>query len=747
MSASVLLGASKPELVVTINEESKARQNYMGMLMKKATFILVSGTFLSSVSIVAVLAQTAATPHIEARITQRIDESAQHLLAGNTRSEATTANDRGKVADTYALNHMMLQLQRSPAQEQAFKGFIDTLHDSKSPNFQKWLSADQIGERYGVAQSDIDKVTGWLEAKGFTVNSIFPSRMTIDFSGNAGQVSSAFHTEIHKLSVEGKDHIGNMSDPEIPEALAPVVAGVVSLSDFKPRAMRRAAQKPRPDYTATSNGSVYRAVVPGDLATIYDLNPLFTSGVTGQGQTIAVIEDSDLYSSADWTTFRTTFGLSQYTTGTLTSSHPAPRTGRTNCAAPGVTTDDVEAALDAEWASASAPGAAVLVAACADSNTTFGLFIATQNLLNATAPPSIISMSYGECEAYIGATLNASITTMFQQAVAEGVSVFVSSGDNGAAGCDGNVTAATHGIGVSGFASTAYNVAVGGTDFSDFVNHTASTYWNSTNTSTFNSAISYIPEIPWNASCAGSVLSNYMGYSTGYGSGGYCASALAAQYGDQVVAAGSGGPSGCATGVPASSGVVGGTCQGYAKPSWQTGVSGIPADGVRGLPDVSMFASSGVFNRFYVFCFTDTSNGGYACTGAPLNWSGAGGTSFAAPILAGIQALVNQKMGALQGNPNPVYYKLAASSFAGSVFHPITTGDIAVNCAEGVDCFSPTFQGRGRGANYFFPGNGVLSTSSQSLSPAFSATNGWNFATGLGSVDANNLVTNWKSGQ
>jgi subtilase family serine protease len=347
-----------------------------------------------------------------------------------------------------------------------------------------------------------------------------------------------------------------------------------------------------------------------------------------------------------------------------------------------------------------------------------------------------------------GVAANAAYNSTYQQAVAEGVSVFVASGDAGAAACDHNLSVATHGIGVNSSSSTPYNVAVGGTDFADTSLGTTSTYWGSTNSSTYGSALSYIPEIPWNESCAGAILATYLHYSVGYGPDGFCGSTRAQQSGYFTTGAGGGGPSGCASGVPATNRVVGGSCKGYPKPAWQTGVPGIPNDGVRDLPDVSLFAAAGLWGHYYVFCYTDPSNGGTPCTGAPRNWTRAGGTSFSAPILAGIQALVNQKMGGAQGNPNPVYYKLAASSVASSVFHSITTGDIAVNCSGEINCFGSGFEGRGRGtSSTAFGGNGGLSTSSQTYIPAFAAASGWNFATGLGSVDAYNLILNWSKGQ
>jgi subtilase family serine protease len=644
------------------------------------------------------------------------------------------------------MNHMLMELKRSPERELALAAFIDQQHDSKSSNFHQWLTPAEFGRSYGPAPSDIEKVSEWLRSGGFTVNTIYPSGATIDFTGTAGQVASAFHTEIHKLSVNGKNHIANMTDPRIPEALAPVVAGIVSLHDFMPRKMIR----PRAQYTVAQDGATYQLVVPGDLATIYDLNAAFAAGYTGEGQTIAVVEDSNLYSSDDWNTFRSTFGLSKYTSGSLETIHPASQNGVSNCSDPGANTDDDETTADAEWSSAAAPNAKIAVATCADTSTTFGGLIAITNLINAGSPPQIISVSYGSCEALNGAAANLTYNAAFQQAVSEGVSVFVAAGDSGAASCDGDYgfNAAAHGISVSGFASTPYNVAVGGTDFGDTYQNTASTYWSSTNSSTYGSALSYVPEIPWNDSCAGSILAVYSGYSVGYGAAGFCGSTLAQQEGFLELGAGSGGPSGCATGTPSENLVVSGSCQGYAKPSWQTGVSGIAKDGVRDLPDIAMFAATGVWGHYYSVCFSDVSNGGAACTGAPVNWGGAGGTSFASPVSAGIQALVNQKMGGAQGNPNPVYYKLAASSAASSVFHSITKGDTAVNCSGDISCFGEGFVGRGRDATgTLFTGNGGLSTTTATYTPAFGAASGYSFATGLGSLDGYNLILNWSKGQ
>ena len=635
---------------------------------------------------------------------------------------------------------MLLALKRSPEREQALENFIEQQQDSQSPNFHKWLTAVQLGQLYGPAQQDIDSVTGWLSSNGFTVNTVHPSGMMIDFSGTAGQVLAAFHTEIHSLSVSGKAHIANMSDPQIPVALAPVITGILSLNDFFARPMVEHIK----NLTGTLNSIPVQLVTPADLATIYDFNPAFSAGITGKGQTIAVVEDSNLFRTSDWTTFRSTFGLSGHTSGSLATVHPG------GCSNPGVTGSDDETTVDAEWATAAAPDATIMVASCADTQTTLGPVTAVQNLLSSSALPQIISVSFGVCEASMGTAMNAGINTMYQQAVSQGVSVFVASGDSGPAACDRDFPAATHGIGISGLASTPYNVAVGGTDFADSYQNLNSTYWSATNSSTYGSAVSYIPEIPWNVSCMSSISATFFNFAVGYGPSGLCGSEIAELGTFGGVAGGSGGPSGCATGVPSENSTVSGSCKGYAKPSWQTGVSGIPNDGVRDIPDVSLFSSSGFWGHYYILCFTDSTNGGVPCTGNPVNWAGEGGTSFATPIMAGIQALVNQQLGGgTQGNPNPVYYKLAASSVASSVFHPITKGDIAVNCAGNVSCFGQGFVGRGRTS--FETGdisaNGGLSTTSGSYTPAFAAGSGYNLATGLGSVDAFNLIMNWTKGQ
>jgi len=651
-------------------------------------------------------------------LTEKIDENKLVTLRGNTRPEALNSkSDRGRVDDAFPMTHMLLQLRRPPELEQEFEEFIEQLTDKSSPNFRHWLMPAKQGQLYGPAQADLDTITAWLGSHGFAVDYTYANGMVMDVSGTAGQIREAFHTEIHKLDVQGESHYANIRDPKIPAALAPIIVGFVSMHNFKPQAMN----KPRVEYTFSGCGGSCYSLAPADFQVIYNLNPLYRLGLTGTGQTIVVVEDSDTYGT-DVATYRSTF-LSNYA-GKVTTVHPS---GSDSCTDPGTNAADGEADIDAEVASAIAPNATIEVASCADT-ATFGGLLAVENLVNSAAPPAIISMSYGECETFNGAASNAAFNSAFQTGAAAGVSIFASAGDSGASSCAPLYTNGSDyaypGVGVTGWGETVYNVSVGGTDFQDTYNATkgspatpVNTYWNSSNTVTESSAKSYIPEIPWNGSCAGYLLYNFLGDASGYGSAGLCSSATY-----RSTAAGSGGPSSCATGGGGAHqtnyAVVDGSCTGYAKPAWQSGIFGNPADGVRDIPDVALFAANGLWGHYVTICFSDTGNGGTSCSGTPSTWSGFGGTSVAAPTMASIQALVNEKWGIRAGNPNPTYYSIAKTEFGSAgntacysinqpppkglaiscVFYDITQGDTVVDCAynpptndaDGVGCYKPS---------------------------------------------------------
>ena len=698
----------------------------MNQLRFRCWALLCASTMLGS----NVLAAPVSPPAVP-QVTQAIDASQRVTLAGNTNPIVTSGTNLGAVAGTYPMAHMQLLLQRSAAREQALEQYIDQLHDASSPNFHQWLTAGQFGALYGPASQDIDTVVNWLTSNGFSIGVVYPSGMLIDFSGTAGQVQQTFGTAIANFDVDGKTYLSNVSDPSIPAALAGVVKGVVSLNSYFPRPQMRkyddpqwtAARRARNDagmaqllglanYAFTGSNGTNQFVAPGDFNTIYNVGPVWSAGYRGAGQTIVVIEDTMMY-APDWQTFRQAFGLSSYA-GTFTQVSPLPPNGtptQTNCY-PSINGDEGEAALDAEWAGVAAPDADIVLAECDDTTTTFGGLIAAQNLLNSTTPPAIMSVSYGLCEAANGAAYNATFNAAWQQAVAEGTTVLVSSGDQSGTGCSAGYPAAAFGIGINSFASTPYNVAVGGTDFRDVADGTSVNYWASSNGANGGSALSYVPEVPWNDSCAGGILIDYLfrkGTLTSRDPIAFCSSAAGNRFVN--IAGGSGGPSACATGAPSTVPEVSGTCAGYGKPSWQAGVLGVPNDGVRGIPDISLFASNGLWSHALWMCNSDYTEGGGTCDYAndpqgAAQVNAAGGTSFAAPAFAGIQALINQASGSRQGNMNVLLYQLAAQEYgspsnpntanlascnanngnstgSACIFHDVTSGDIVVPCISG----------------------------------------------------------------
>jgi subtilase family serine protease len=690
-------------------------------------------------------------------VTSPVDDAQTVTIAGNIRPEVNTGHDLGAMPDSTVIPHITLQLRRSPAQEAAARAYIDQLHDKASANYHRWLSPSEVNDRFGLADADLAAVTTWLASHGIKINGMTPN-LALDVSATAGQVRAAFGADIHYLDVGGARHFANVTNPHVPAALAQALRGPASLSDFQPRPLF--TKKAKHNYD-TSGG--YLALVPADLWTIYNFGPLYSAGLTGAGQTIVVVEDGGLYTAGDWYAFRKILGLSKlYPQATLTTEQPG------GCTNPGdITGTDAEVAIDVEWASAAAPNANIVMAAC-KTGTQFGGFIALQNILATPGHPNIVSISYGESESELGATENAFISTLYQTAVLEGVSVFVASGDEGAASSDANKTTASHGITVSGFTSTPYNISVGGTDFEDTFLGETGNYWSKTNTTAnFGSALSYIPEIPWNDSCASQLIYLALGYTSPITA---CASAAAAADGFHTTASGSGGPSNCATGAPSVSEVASGTCAGYAKPSWQAGMVGNPADGVRDIPDVSGFAANGVWGHYYIVCYSNAAGGGTACGDNPSTWAGYGGTSVSSPIMAGTQALINERTGESWGNANTVYYAIANrqygasgnpacnSSAAGGPsaacdFHDVTVGDMDVNCVPDVtgssrtsytivgtfNCYggTATLSNSNKTVTYVY---GAQSVTNSALQPAYGTTTGWDFATGIGTVNAAALV-------
>lgn len=703
---------------------------------------------VSSVPAVPLWAQELARP----LITQAVDESKLTVLRGNTHPLARADFDRGVAPADLPMNHMQMVLRRSPAQEAALEKLMAEQLDRSSPNYHKWLTAEQFGEQFGPSDQDILAITGWLQSHRFVIGKAAKGKMTIDFSGTADQVEQAFHTAIHRYEINGEEHWANVKDPMIPTALTPTVAGVASLHNFFPRpqtAARPARQISHPLYTfpsgcsestsASNNNPCSFGVGPADFNTIYNV----PSSLSGTGETIAIVSDSDI-NSTDVDQFRQIFGLPAKNFQQI-ETDPSNDPGIQTPTGANSNGDEIEAILDVEWAGAIAPAAMIDLVVSPTTNTTSGIDTSAQYIVDHNLAP-IMSVSYGLCELDLGTAGNSFHNMLWQQAAAEGITVLVSTGDNGSAGCDilqvnGQATqAATQGLEVNGLASTPYNVAVGGTDFND---PTPSTYWSTSNDGTTQlSALSYIPETTWNDTCTNTVVIQFFNDSNAATA---CNDPSVQQFENNLdvflvaPTGGSGGMSNCTTNSTTSTtnGPPSSCSGGYAKPTWQTG-PGVPNDSKRDLPDLSLFSGDGLISgSFYIDCEADlnSTSASAPCNLASEDFVAVGGTSAAAQAMAGIVALIDQKEGSAQGNINPTLYALASqqsdsscnssSPAASCVFNNITGGTIAMPCAKSSPNCTVT------GSNQV----GVLS--------GYNAGTGYNLATGLGSLNVANLTNSF----
>jgi hypothetical protein len=708
--------------------------------MKVARSVIISTALLSVSLALSSLTALAQTDGVRGRVTQAADTRNLVTLRGNVHPLARPEFDQGVAPDDLPMRRMLLVLQRGPDQEAALRQLLDDQQVKSSAQFHQWLTPEQFGQQFGPADSDVQAVADWLTSQGFEVTKIAAGRTVIEFSGTAGSVRQALGTEIHRFRVNGEDHWANTSDPQIPAALAPVVAGFASLNNFPRRPASRnlgtfsrskATGQVQPLFTfpagcpSGSGACYYYAVGPQDFATIYNVTPLWTAEIDGTGQNIAVSGESNI-NPQDVADFRSMFGL------------PAnPPNIILNGMDPGITSsDESEADLDVEWSGAIAKGATIDLVVSESTEATAGIDLSALYIVDNNLAP-VMSESYGTCEAYLGAAGNQFYSTLWEQAAAQGITVLISAGDTGSAGCDYYTdVAAQYGLGVSGIASTPFNVAVGGTDF-NVTASTASNYWASYNSTSQSSAKSYIPEITWNDSCAdaGSLTGCTSPPSTTDLNDGY------------DLTAGSGGPSSCTNPTGTFPNV---TCSGkYSKPSWQSG-QGVPTDGARDIPDLSLFAGDGFHYSFYVMCQMDASAYGSTTScnlSAPYeNFEGGAGTSAAAQVFAGVMAMVNQRYGR-QGNANYVLYPMAANAVgngtyctSGSapltnsncIFYDVTAGNNSVICAGGSPNCSSTASGE----------YGIVVSGN---SAAYPATAGYDLATGWGSVNVANLVNNWTS--
>src|SRR6266566_3159478 len=438
------------------------------------------------------------------------------------------------------------------------------------------------------------------------------------------------------------------------------------------QALLAAQQGPRrvvsPDFTSSQSGNHF--LTPKDVATIYDINPAYKAGYNGAGQSIAVVGQSAIVLS-DIEHFQTAAGFAVKDPTLVLVPNTGTATIRSG--------DEAESDLDLEYTSTIASGATIYFV-YVGNNANSGVFDSIQfAVTNKTAP--IISVSYGLCEAALGSSGYSSLNAILAQAASQGQSVIVASGDSGSTDCYGETgltTAQQQALAVDFPGSSQYVTAIGGTEFpAADVASTNTTYWQAASGSDLvSSALSYIPEQVWNDDSTARLSSSGGGVSTF-----------------------------------------------TPKPGWQTGVPGIPSGTFRLVPDISL--SSSPNNAGYLFCSSDSSNGVTgSCTNgfrdsSNVNLTVAGGTSFAAPVFAGMLALINDKLNSAgQGVINPTLYTLAANSATyASAFHDITSG--------GNECTA---------------GTKICSTAGASQYPA---TSGYDQASGLGSVDLFNLMTAW----
>jgi hypothetical protein len=651
---------------------------------------------LGSVSALPVAAQVPARP----QITQAIDAAHLVTLHGTVHPLVQSGYDRGPVNESTPAGQLLLVLNRPAEREIAFQQLLHEMHTPGSPNYHHWLTPAQIGAQFGPADSDMEQVSGWLTSAGFKVDRVSQARRFVQFSGTVGQVNSAFHTQIHEYLVNGEVHHANATEVRIPEALSLAVAALSPLNDFRSQpqfvssgkgSYDGATRKFIPQYNLPSSLSpLLFGVAPADFQTQYDLAPLYSASVTGSGVTIGILDESNIdLSQAN--AYRSVFGLKANPVQVVLDSGD-----------PGVLSSAIESYLDVEVAGAVAPAATVNLYLSAASPYQNPLALAALRAVEDNQA-DVLSISWGSGEQELGASGNQFWNALWEQAAAQGQTVMVSSGDMGQLPDTNYLFQGLFSApAVSGIASTPWNIAVGGTDFyySDYAAGapSASSYWNTTNDPvTRGSLKARLPEQVWNDAFGLDAIANGVQRNEIY--------------------AGGGGASSCVT-VNASN-----VCTaGYPKPAWQTG-PGVPADGVRDIPDVSLFASNGANFSGYVIC--DYS--GYCSPDASGNFNVdvIGGTSASAPAMAGIMALVVQKYGR-QGQAAAVLYPLAQQKPA--AFHDITLGGNWNVCIPGDSaCTLNT------GVNFGGKSN------------VYSATAGYDQASGLGSVDAANLVNNWNT--
>jgi len=543
------------------------------------------------------------------RIVGAIDSGQVVVLKGTVSPKAQPQYDRGPVQPSMKLPFVTLLIQPSADQQAALKQLLAEQQDPSSPNYHKWLTPEQYGQRFGLCNADLAKITHWLRSQGFSVAQVARGHDWVAFSGTVAQVQHAFRTELHSYNVDGEERFANATDPSIPQALEGIVVGFRGLNNFRlaPMNVKKSDATMGPDYF--SGGGNYLA--PGDIATIYDIGPLYTAGIDGTGMKIAIMGQTDIY-AADIAEFRSAFGL---------PANVPQQILATGCTDPGITSDLPEADIDLEWSGAVARNATIVFVIC-DTTTNSGVFSSALYAVdNDTAP--VISMSYGGCESLNGEANVLNFQTLVRKANLEGITFLASSGDSGAAACDssGNSTA-TQGLAVNFPASIPEVTAVGGTEF----NEGSGSYWGTANGTNGGSALSYIPELAWDDNSTGTGFDLHLA-STGGGASIY-----------------------------------------LPKPSWQTG-PGVPNNNSRNVPDVAMSASAD--HDGYIVCTNNGCAGGIQ--GAGIYGGTSVSTPIFAGIVTLLNQQLKNTPPTGLGNINPTLYQLAQS--VPTAFHDVPAGN------------------------------------------------------------------------
>ena len=538
-------------------------------------------------------------------------------LEGHVPAWAKDANFDAPMPAEQTMGQMTLVLARHPDREQAFEQLLTDQQDPSSPQYHHWLTPSQIGERFGLSDAELDNVRYWLA----------PGRNFIGFTGSAGDVSRAFASDVNYYSVKGERKFSIASAPRLPGAVSSLVKSVRGLSttDERPQHQMRPVSSASPLVT---NGSDHY-VAPADFSVIYDV----PSTYTGKGVKIGLVGRARV-DTADLVNFRqktaTTFANPTVIVPTAfggVDPGPALTAPPSN---PSLAGDQGEATLDVLRSGSTAQGASILLVVstaypAGDIGADAEYLIQTEPV-----PVQVMSISFGACEGADGASGVQFWDSLFQQAAGEGISVFVSSGDSGASGCDANFQpppAAPKPNSPNYICSSSYATCVGGTEFNDA---NIDDYWSGTNGTGFGSALSYIPEGAWNEP-----LSN-----------------------DQPIVAASGG------GVSAF----------ISTPTWQTG-KGVPAARAgRYTPDIA-FSASG--HDGYFACMAAA---GGDCVGSQFGFIIFSGTSASAPGMAGIAALLDQKLKGGQGNLNPKLYPMVTT--APTAFHDVTLASSGVTSCK-----------------------------------------------------------------